>query len=99
DVRGVAGLVPVYLVNAPPQVVAKYRAANGADAYSSTPETETYFNQHLPLRRVVVARQASRPLATVISDAYYNLFTHAMRVPVGPPGLHSASTPYQGYSM
>ena len=99
DVREVAGLVPVYLVNAPPQVVARYRAANGTNAYSWTPETETYFNQHLPLRRVVVARQSSRPLATVISDAYYNLFTHAMRVPVGPPGLHSASTPYQGYSM
>lgn len=99
DVREVAGLVPVYLVNAPQQVVAKYRAANGTNAYSSTPEKETFFNQHLPLRRVVVARQASRPLPEVIADAYYNLFTHAMRVPVGPPGLHSASTPYQGYSM
>ena len=31
DVREVAGLVPVYLVNAPPQVVAKYRAANGTN--------------------------------------------------------------------
>lgn len=99
DVREVAGLVPVYLVNAPQQVVAKYRAANGTNAYASTPDTETWFNQQLPLRRVVVARQSGRTLPAIISDAYYNLFTHAMRVPVGRPGLHSASTPYQGYSM
>ncbi|MDQ2640326.1 MAG: hypothetical protein M3Y79_07090 [Pseudomonadota bacterium] len=99
DVRQVAGLVPVYLVNAPEQVVARYRAANGTNAYASTPDTQTWFNQHLPLRRVVVARQSGRALPAIISDAYYNLFTHAMRVPVGRPGLHSASTPWQGYSM
>ena len=60
---------------------------------------ESFFNQHLPLKRVVVARQANPDLPAIISDAYYNLFTHAMRVPVSRPGLHSASTPYQGYSM
>ncbi len=38
-------------------------------------------------------------IAAVIKDAYYNLFIKAMRVPVGISGLHSASTPYQGYSM
>ena len=60
---------------------------------------ETFFRQDLPLKRVVVARQASPDLPAIISDAYYNLFTRAMRVPVSRPGLHSASTPYQGYSM
>ena len=99
DARSVAGLVPVYLVNAPENVVARYKTANDTDAYAKTGEVETYFNQHLPLKRVVVARSANPDLPAVISDAYYNLFTHAMRVPVGRPGLHSASTPYQGYSM
>jgi pimeloyl-ACP methyl ester carboxylesterase len=99
DVRGVAGLVPVYLVNAPENVLAKYRAANDTNAYSRAGEVETYFNQQLPLKRVVVARKADPDLPALIADAYYNLFTHAMRVPVGRPGLHSASTPYQGYSM
>src|SRR5690606_24122235 len=50
-VRQVAGLVPVYLINAPDRVVEKYRKINGADAYSRRGEVETWFNQHLPLRR------------------------------------------------
>ncbi len=99
DVRTVAGLVPVYLVNAPENVLAKYQAANETNAYSRTSEIETHFNQQLPLKRVVVSRSADLNLPAIIADAYYNLFTHAMRVPVGRPGLHSASTPYQGYSM
>lgn len=99
SVRSVAGLVPVYLVNAPDDVVAKYRAANATDAYARTGEVETYFDQHLPLKRVAVARSANPDLPALIADAYYNLFTHAMRVPVTRPGLHSASSPYQGYSM
>ena len=99
SVRQVAGLVPVYLINAPEDVVTKYQTANDTNAYSRAGDVETYFNQHLPLKRVVVARQDSPDLPAIVSDAYYNLFTHAMRVPVGRPGLHSASTPYQGYSM
>ncbi len=99
DVRSVAGLVPAYLVNPPDNVLAKYRAANDTNAYSRTGEVEAYFDQQLPLKRVVVAHAAKPDLPAIISDAYYNLFTHAMRVPVTRPGLHSASTPYQGYSM
>jgi len=99
DVRKVAGLVPVYLVNAPENVVNKYRAANGADAYSRKGNVETWFNQQLPLQRVMVTQAATPDLKALVADAYYNLFTHAMRVPVTRPGMHSASTPYQGYSM
>ena len=99
DVRSIAALVPVYLVNAPDNVVSRYRAANDANAYSRVGDVETWFNQQLPLKRVVVAHSANPDLPAIITDAYYNLFTHAMRVPVGRPGLHSASTPYQGYSM
>ena len=99
DVRSVAGLVPVYLVNPPDNVLAKYKSANDTDAYARVGEVESFFSQDLPLKRVLVARQASPDLPAIISDAYYNLFTRAMRVPVSRPGLHSASTPYQGYSM
>jgi poly(3-hydroxybutyrate) depolymerase len=99
DVRPVAGLVPVYLVNASDRVVDKYRTANDTDAYARAGDVESYFNQQLPLKRVVVAHAATPDLPAIIADAYYNLFTHAMRVPVTRPGLHSASTPYQGYSM
>jgi pimeloyl-ACP methyl ester carboxylesterase len=99
DVRNVAGLVPVYLVNAPDAVVEKYKKANDADAYACAAGVEAFFDQALPLKRVVVAEDQNPDTAKYIKDAYYNLFIKAMRVPVGRPGLHSADTPYQGYSM
>jgi len=99
EVRKVAGLVPVYLVNAPDDVIQKYNLANNTDAYSSTAGIDSLFDQHLPLKRVVVARDQNPDAAKYIEDAYYNLFIKAMRVPVLKPGLNSAATPYQGYSM
>ena len=97
--RDVAGLVPAYLVNAPDPVAELYRRANDTDAYEAAGGVEAYFDQSLPLKRVVLARDPNPDAAAYIKDAYYNLFIRAMRVPVGRPGLHSASTPYQGYSM
>jgi len=97
--RDVAALVPVYLVNAPDRVVEAYKKANDTDAYEKNGDVEAFFDQSLPLKRVVVARDRNPDLARYIRNAYYDLFIKAMRVPVGRPGLHSASTPYQGYSM
>ena len=97
--RDVAGLVPVYLVNAPKAVIKAYKKANRTNAYSATPDQKTYFDQALPLKKVVVTQQENPDIAAIIKDAYYNLFIKAMRVPVRISGLHSASTPYQGYGM
>jgi pimeloyl-ACP methyl ester carboxylesterase len=97
--RNVAGLVPAYLVNAPDAVVELYKNANDTDAYETIGNVKAYFDQSLPLKRVVVVEDRNPDPAKHIKDAYYNLFIKAMRVPVGRPGLHSASTPYQGYSM
>ncbi len=97
--REVAALVPVYLVNAPENVIELYKKANGTDAYETVGDIEEYFDQSLPLKRVAVAKDENPDVAKYIKDAYYNLFIKAMRVPVGRPGLYSASTPYQGYSM
>ena len=97
--RNVAGLVPVYLVDASKSVVKAYKKANHTNAYAVTADVETYFDQALPLKKVVVAKDPNPDIAKTIKDAYYNLFINAMRVPVGRPGLHSASTPYQGYGM
>jgi poly(3-hydroxybutyrate) depolymerase len=97
--RDVAALVPVYLVNAPDRVVEAYKKANDTDAYEKIGDVEAFFDQSLPLKRVVVARDRNPDIARHIRNAYYDLFINAMRVPVGRPGLHSASTPYQGYSM
>ena len=97
--RDVAALVPVYLVNAPDAVVELYKKANDTDAYEMIGDVKAYFDQALPLKKVVVAKDQNPDAAKYIKDAYYNLFIKAMRVPVGRSGLHSASTPYQGYSM
>jgi predicted esterase len=100
NVRNVAALVPVYLVNAPESVIAKYKKVNDVDARMNASGIETYFNQAFPLRKVVVAREPGNPdAAKYIKDAYYNMFIKAMRVPVIKQGLYSASTPYQGYNF
>ncbi len=97
--RGVAGLVPVYLVNASERAIQNYKAANDVDACERSNCVEAFFDQSLPLKRVMVTEDENPNIAACIHDAYYNLFTKAMRVPVGRAGLHSAGTPYQGYSM
>ncbi len=101
SIRNVASLVPAYLVNAPDSVVEKYRKANGtdADADASAGEVETFYNQAFPLRKVVVNNDVTANLASIVSDAYYNLFIKAMRVPVIKQGLYTAATPYQGYNF
>lgn len=99
SIRKVAGIVPVYLVNAPESIIEKYKKANDAGAYRSAGGLETFYNQALPVQKVVAASNPNPDVASIIKDAYYNLFIKAMRVPVTKPGLHSASTPYQGYSL
>jgi pimeloyl-ACP methyl ester carboxylesterase len=99
SVRPVAAHVPAYLVNAADSVVEKYKKANGANAYESAGGIEAYYDQALPVKRVVVAKDQNPDAAKYIKDAYYSLFVKAMRVGVVKQGLHSASTPYQGYSM
>jgi len=98
NIRKVADLVPVYLVNAPDAVIEKYKKANDTDAYMRTGDVQSYFNQALPLKKVVVAQDTNTDLAKYIRDAYYNLFIKALRIPVTKAGLYSASTPYQGGS-
>jgi pimeloyl-ACP methyl ester carboxylesterase len=112
QVRPVAGLVPVYLVNAPDAVVEKYKKANNTNAYAATGDMtkdtsalapvsnlEIFFDQSLPLKRVIVAKDPNPSIDRYITDAWFNLFLKAMRVPVTKTGMYSAGTPYQGYSM
>jgi pimeloyl-ACP methyl ester carboxylesterase len=98
-IRNVASIVPVYLVNATDDVIAKYRAADATDATIAENGKTTCYNQNLPLQKVVVAENANPSAAAYISDAYYSLFIKAMRVPVEERGLNSASSPYQGYGF
>ncbi len=99
SIRAVASLVPTYLAGAPESVIEKYKKANGTDAYARVGGVETFYNQALPLQKVVVNNDATANLVSIVGDAYYNLFIEAMRVPVIKQGLYTAGTPYQGYNF
>ena len=71
-VRNVAAQVPVYLVNTDQDTIAKYVKANGAEAYFGTPDQDVYYNQYLPLQKVVVAKDSGKDASDYIADAYYN---------------------------
>ena len=51
-IRKVAALVPVTLVNADDEIVAKYCAANEVNAVEETKTAVSYFNQERPLQKV-----------------------------------------------
>lgn len=99
EISDVVSLLPVYLVNATDAVQAKYKAANKTDAQKSNNETTTYYNQALPLQQVVICNDANVDTATVINNAYNEMFIKSMRIPVVKQGLYSAGTPYQGYGF
>ncbi len=98
DISQIAGLVPVYLVNASDKTAAKYIAANDADAYKEDGNVKTYFNQARPQQAVCVA--ASDALtADLVKDAYDNFLTHAMRVPVLRAGQNNGNMLYANYNF
>ena len=97
-IRDVAAYVPVYLVNASGDTVAKYEKANGTDALLVQGEERIAYNQAYPLRRVVTRSADDADIRTVIQDAYYHMFTKAQRGHELMQGLYSASTPYHGYT-
>lgn len=96
-IREVADIVPVYLVNAPESVIAKYEEANETDAILIEGNKKTAYNQAYPVRKVVSMNIAEPDAKAIIQDAYYNLFIKAMRGQEMERGLFTASTPYQGY--
>jgi hypothetical protein len=54
-IRQVSAFVPVYLVKAPEAIIEKYKKANDVNASAISGGAEAWFNQALPLKRVVVA--------------------------------------------
>ena len=78
-VRTVAAPVPVFLVNAPADVIAKYEDANGADALEINGSRVTSYNQQFPVRKVVYEDIEDVDLTTLVPDAYYNMLCKAVR--------------------
>ena len=97
DVFNVAGLVPVYLVNVPEKVVAKYTAANETDAYAEKGDVKKYFNQARPQQQVCVAECAELN-ADLVKHVYYSFLNRAMRVPVLKAGVNTGNMLYSNYN-
>jgi pimeloyl-ACP methyl ester carboxylesterase len=86
-------------VNPTEAVEARYKAANKTDAARGDAGTTTCFNQALPLQQVVIHREPKPDAAAIIKRAYDRMFSRTMRIPVVKQGLHSAGTPFQGYTF
>ncbi len=95
-ISSVAAPVPTYLINADDATIAKYREANGADAFERANGVTTWYNQFFPVRKVVV-KDGDFALSDV-SDIYYDFLIKAQRSQQLKSGLNSASTPYKGYT-
>jgi len=78
----VSKYVPAYILNGSQTAVEQYRRVNGTDAYRVEKGIEVFYNQLVPLRRVMVARDKQPDLSTYIADAFHNLFLEAQRVSV-----------------
>ena len=85
-IHDVAGVVPVYMVNPSKTASTKYQEVNETERYSYVKDVECYFNQELPLQKVMVKYTDAVDLAAEINYGYYNLLIKTMRVPVVLPG-------------
>ena len=94
-IRQVATFVPTYLVNAPEDVVEKYKAANATDTNNVYHGVKIFKNQAQPLQQVWTVETENVDAAAIVKDAYYNLFIKAMRLPVMKKALNSAPGLYQ----
>lgn len=99
EVRKPSIFVPIYLVNAKADVIAKYEKINGVDAMRRNGDVITGYNQAWPLRKVIKTNVEEIDLPTLIRTAYDDLFVKAMRIPVMTQAVYSAGSPYSGYSL
>ena len=96
-IRDVAAFVPVYLVNATDEVVAKYKSANAVDASGFEGDISYFFNQAQPLQKVYVSKQDQVDLAATVKNVYENMFIKALRNASLKANLYTASMPYANY--
>lgn len=97
-VRRVSTPVPAYLVNASDDAFFKYVAGNDAQATFVDGGHTCYYNQALPLQKVVLPKEEGLTAKEYLKDAYYYLFTKAMRIPVRTQAVY-ASGSYSGYNL
>lgn len=96
-IRKVAYTVPAWLVNPTDITLERYKTANETDSCGRNGENDLYYNQKHPLQQVVVTRVNTPDLASCVKNAYYDMFTNAMRIPVVKSGLYTGSTKFADY--
>ena len=97
DISKVAGRVPAYLINASEKTIAKYAAANEADAYGEDNGSILYFNQARP-QQAVRAAEADALTGELVKKVYYSFLDKALRVPVLKAGQNNGNMLYSNYN-
>ena len=96
-IRTVAAEVPVWLVNPGDGVAEKYAQANETDSTGRNGDDQLFYNSKHPLQQVIVTKTEKTELASLVHDAYYDMFTEAFRIPVVKGNLYTASNEFRDY--
>ena len=99
DAVSVSQYVPAYIVNGCSTEIAKFRAANGTDAYAWDNGVATFYNQNLPLRQVRTATDDRGNVGFWMEKAFRDMFMFLLRSSnLSTKYLEPAITNcYQGY--
>ena len=74
--------LPTYILNGTDTMVERYREVNGTNAYAIKGGVETFYDESIPLHKVMVARDDKADLAPYVQDAFDNIFAISQHVNV-----------------
>jgi len=80
--KQVSKYVPTYILNGTDTMVERYREVNGTNAYAIKDGVETFYDESIPLHKVMVAKDDKAELAAYVQDAFDNIFAISQRVNV-----------------
>jgi hypothetical protein len=80
--KQVSAYVPTYILNGTDTMVERYRKVNGTNAYAIQDGVETFYDESIPLHKVMAAKDEKADLAAYVQDAFDNIFAISQRVNV-----------------
>jgi len=78
----VSKYVPTYILNGTDTMVQRYRDVNQTNAYGMEDGIEIFYDESIPLHKVLVAKGSDANLADSIQDAFNRVFAVSQRVSV-----------------
>lgn len=78
----VSKYVPTYILNGTDTMTERYREVNGTNAYSIKDGVEIFYDESIPLHKVMVAKDDNADITAYVQDAFKNIFAVSQRVNV-----------------